>query len=59
MAASGKYQTLYCFTGWGMNSKKMYRVLGTGKVPSAKDCQSLYPITSIYNVDKLKAANNK
>ena len=57
--ASRDYQTLYCFTGWGLNSKKTYRKSGNGTVPSAGECSALYPTGSPYNLDKLKTENNK
>lgn len=25
-----KYETLYCFTGWGLNSRREYRKAGSG-----------------------------
>ena len=53
------YQTLYCFTGWGMNSKKAYRKNTGSKEPTAADCASLYPSSSDFNVGKLQDANNK
>lgn len=51
------YQTLYCFTGWGLNSKKVYRQTSTGAEPTAKICAPLYPSDSVYSVEKLHAAN--
>lgn len=46
------YQTLYCFTGWGLNSTKMYRVNGQGE-PDIQGCVDMYPTTSSYNLNKL------
>lgn len=56
---SKNYQTLYCFTGWGLNSKKVYRMTSKDTEPTAKICNQLYPSGSVYSVDSLKAANDK
>ena len=53
------YQTLYCFTGWGMNSRKPYRASSVNNEPKASQCAKLYPSNSSYNLDKLEEANNK
>ncbi len=55
---TSNFKTLYCFTGWGLISKKAYRKQGTGE-PSASVCAKMYPTTSRYNLDKLKNANSK
>ena len=51
--ATEDYQTLYCFTGWGLNSTKMYRISGQGE-PDMNGCSELYPDTSSFNLNKLK-----
>lgn len=55
--AEGDYQTLYCFTGWGLNSKKTHRVTANGDV-SAGVCEPFYPVGNVYNVEDLKQKNN-
>ena len=57
--AAGDYQTLYCFTGWGLNSKKTHRVTGNGDVVSASVCEAYYPDDNKYSVASLKAANSR
>lgn len=52
------YQTLYCFTGWGLNSKKVFRETSVDVEPKASLCASMYPKGSRFAVDRLKNAND-
>lgn len=57
--SSVTYETLYCFTGWGLNSKKLLRTVGTAE-PAAKDlCPAMYPSGTQFALDRLRSLNNQ
>ena len=58
-AATNTFETLYCFTGWGLNSKKVVRTVGTGE-PTAKSlCPSMYPSGTEFALDRLRSLNKQ
>lgn len=58
-ASSVLYETLYCFTGWGLNSKKLMRTVGSAEPTAKALCPSLYPSGTQYALDRLRSLNNQ
>lgn len=55
-AVVSKYQSLYCFNGWGLNTLRYFPSVGNKK-PSATDCASLWPDSSDWSLKKLEELN--
>jgi hypothetical protein len=58
-ASSTTFETLYCFTGWGLNSKKNVRVVGTAEPTAKALCPGMYPSGTVYALDRLHSLNNQ
>lgn len=57
--ASDSFETLYCFNGWGLNSKKVIRTIGTSEPTAKALCPGFYPSGTQYALDKLRSLNNQ
>ena len=58
-ASSISFETLYCFNGWGLNSKKSVRLVSTTEPTAASVCTGLYPSGTQYALDRLRSLNNQ
>lgn len=56
LLANNEYQTLYCFTGFGMESKVEYPQILNAK-PTASSCSTYYPANSKWSLENLSALN--
>jgi hypothetical protein len=55
LQSKATFKSLYCFTGWGLNSIQYKTSSSSSSEPSAGECASLYPDGSQYSVSKLRA----
>ena len=57
--AASTFETLYCFTGWGLNSKKTAQSVTSSEPTAASKCPGLYPVGSTFSLDRLVKLNSQ
>lgn len=57
--STSNFESLYCFNGWGLNSKKNYRKMSASEPTAATLCPQFYPDGTTFSLDTLKRLNNQ
>ena len=58
-AVAVNYETLYCFNGWGLNSKKVIRTISTTEPTAKALCPAFYPSGTQFALDRLHSLNSQ
>ena len=59
MTATVNYDTLYCFNGWGLNSKKTLTKRLTAEPSAFTECPSFYPAGTELSLERLTTLNQQ